>query len=672
MYAIAIILIFQLFNLQILHGQEYYETSSQRLTREITIKAARGKIIDRNGIVLAGTKIRYSLVIYRSKIDNETLNNSILKAVNLLEEQQEQYKDEFPIDKETEQFIFTTEQEKNDWLLKNELDEYLTETEVLNYYKEKYNISTLDQKDARKIISVRYGIEKYGYSTMRGYIIATNISSQTMMQIEEQNTNFPGMAIEAEPVRAYYYDNLASHILGYVGKVTAVELEQNRGYANTDYIGKTAIENVFEQYLKGEDGAKQIDMSVEGTKTAEYITKEAVQGSDVVLTIDAKIQEAAEKALAARIEGIRNGEFGKKYNAQTGAAVLIDVNTGEILAMCSYPDYEPQLFVEGISVDKWNEYTQEGESALLNRNIQSANAPGSIFKMVSAIAGLETGAITIEEKINDTGIYPKGYNPRCWVYSDKGYGHGMLNVSEAIKHSCNYYFYEVGTRIGIAEIEKYAKNFGLGQKTNVELTGEISGTLAGLELYEKLDETWYYGNTLSAVIGQAENNFTPLQIAKYIAMLTNGGRDIDITIIKNIIKQDGTLVSKENIANTVNEKLGIQETREESLKIKEENLSAVLEGMKSVTTETGGTAYSVFKDFEIEVGGKTGSAEAGNKTNAWFVGFAPYEKPEVAVVVFIENGWHGYYTAGVAKEILEAYFGLNEVIEENRTIETIN
>ena len=415
-----------------------------------------------------------------------------------------------------------------------------------------------------------------------------------------------------------------------------------------------------------------MEMSVEGTKTAEYVTKEAIQGSDVILTIDAKIQEAAERALEERIEGIRNGEFGKKYDTQTGAAVLIDVNTGEILAMCSYPDYEPELFVEGISTDKWNEYTQEGKSALLNRTIQSANAPGSIFKMVSAIAGLETGAITAQEKINDTGIYPKGYNPRCWVYSDKGYGHGLLNVSEAIKHSCNYYFYEVGTRIGIAEIEKYAKNFGLGQKTNVELTGEVSGTLAGLELYDKLDETWYYGNTLSAVIGQAENNFTPLQIAKYIAMLTNGGKNIDITIIKDIIKQDGIIINRDEITKSVNEKLGIEETAKENLQIKQENLDAVLEGMKSVTTETGGTAYSVFKDFEVEVGGKTGSAEAGNKTNAWFVGFAPYEKPEVAVVVFIENGWHGYYTAGVAKEILEAYFGLNEVIEEDRTIQTVN
>ena len=528
-YVVAIILIFQLFNLQIIHGQEYYETSSQRLTREITIKAARGKIIDRNGIVLAGTKIRYSLAIYRSKIDDETLNKSILRAINLLEKQEESYKDEFPINKDTVQFTFTSEKEKKDWLIKNELNENMTEIEVLNYYKEKYKISSLDQKEIRKIIAVRYGIEKYGYSTMKGYTIATNISSETMMQFEEQNTKFPGMAIETEPVRVYYYGKLASHVLGYVGRINENELKNNIGYYNSDYIGKTATESVFEQYLRGEDGSKQIDMSVEGTKTAEYVTKEAMQGSDVILTIDAKIQEAAERALEERIEGIRNGEFGKKYDTQTGAAVLIDVNTGEILAMCSYPDYEPELFVEGISTDKWNEYTQEGKSALLNRTIQSANAPGSIFKMVSAIAGLETGAITAQEKINDTGIYPKGYNPRCWVYSDKGYGHGLLNVSEAIKHSCNYYFYEVGTRIGIAEIEKYAKNFGLGQKTNVELTGEVSGTLAGLELYDKLDETWYYGNTLSAVIGQAENNFTPLQIAKYIAMLTNGGKDIDIT-----------------------------------------------------------------------------------------------------------------------------------------------
>ena len=216
-------------------------------------------------------------------------------------------------------------------------------------------------------------------------------------------------------------------------------------------------------------------------------------------------------------------------------------------------------------------------------------------------------------------------------------------------------------------MEQYATYFGLGQKTNIELPGEIPGTLAGKTLYEKLNQTWYYGNTLSAVIGQAENSFTPLQIAKYIAMLTNGGKQIDITVIKDVINSNGEKVDKKEVKEYINKRLGIEQTNKEDLNIYKENLDTVLAGMQSVTEE-GGTAYSIFKDFDIQIGGKTGSAEAGEKTNAWFVGFAPYENPEIAVVVFVENGSHGYYSAEVTKEILEAYFGLNEVINENKEV----
>lgn len=408
-------------------------------------------------------------------------------------------------------------------------------------------------------------------------------------------------------------------------------------------------------------------MSIDGTTTGEYITKEAIQGDNVVLTIDANLQSTAEAALKNNIEKIRTGGFYEKRDVNAGAVVVMDVKTGEVLALASYPDFEPELFINGISQEKWDEYTKKGSSALINRTMQSAYAPGSTFKMVSAIAGLETGAITSTETIYDTGIYPGGYNPRCWIYSEYGRGHGYLNVSGAIKNSCNYYFYEVITRMGIESLEKYATYFGLGQKTNIELPGEVSGTLAGKTLYDKLGQTWYYGNSLSAVIGQAENNFTPLQMARYIAMLANGGKDVKVSIVKDIIDANGTSVGKDEIKKYVQEKLNLTEINNEDLNIKKENLDVVLEGMKSVTTETGGTAYGVFKDFDIEVGGKTGSAEAGGNVNAWFVGFAPYDDPEIAIVVMVENGAHGSYTAEVTKEIIEQHFKLKENINENRT-----
>jgi len=666
-YVIAIILIFQLFNLQIVHGEEYLEQANSRLTRETTLNAARGEIYDCNGNLLAGNEIKYSLKIYRSKIEEKDLNVAILNTIKILEENGDKYKDEFPITINPIQYKYEKKESIEKWLKENKIDINSTAEQATSKFIEKYGLQDYSLEEARKIIAIRYGIEKEGYTSMRGYEISSEVSEVSVAKFEEMNLDFPGISINYTPIRKYYYGNLASHVLGYVGKINSEEYNENEGYQLQDYIGKTGIEFVCEKYLKGIDGKKQIDMSIGGTTTGEYITNQAIAGSDVILTIDAKVQQAAEEALKNNIEKIRSGGFGKAREVETGAAVVLDVKTGNVISLASYPDFEPQLFVEGITTEKWNEYTEQGKSALINRTMQSAYAPGSIFKMVPAIAALENNAITKDERILCTGIYSGGHNPGCWYYSDYGMGHGNLTVSQAIQKSCNCYFYEVGTRIGISEIERYATYFGLGRKTNIELIGEVSGTLAGKTLYEKQGRTWYYGNTLSAVIGQAENNFTPLQMARYIAMLANGGKSIDVSIIKDIINNNGESIYNQEVIKEINQRLGISGNHVEDLKINEENLKTVLEGMQSVTEE-GGTAYSIFRNFDIKIGGKTGSAEAGNKTNAWFVGFAPYEEPEIAVVVFVENGSHGYYTAEVTKEIMEAYFGLTEEIEEDKTI----
>lgn len=667
-YAIGIIIIVKLFSLQIVNGGEYLEQSNSRLTRETTIKASRGNILDCKGNVLAGTKIKYSLQLYKSKIENQQLNNTILNAINVLEKNSDKYIDEFPITINPVQYTFSTEERIKNWLEEKKIDVNSSAEQVLNYYIEKYKLTNYSLEDARKIIAVRFGIEKNGYTAMRAYTISEDISQESMLIFEEQNNSFPGRAIEKTPIRTYTYGTLASHALGYVGKIDSDEYKALEGYSISDYIGKTGIEYSFEKYLKGQDGIKQTDMSIDGAITGEYITEEAVGGADITLTIDANIQEVVEKSLEELIEKIRVGGFGITYDAKSGAAIVLNVKTGEVIAMCSYPDFEPQLFIDGISSEKWNEYTGGERSALLNRTIQSTYAPGSVFKMATAIAGLESGAITATETMYDTGIYYYGGSSwRCWAYTDYGRGHGNVNVSEAIKHSCNYFFYETAKRMGIDTLVKYARYFGLGSKTGIELIGEEAGMLASKETSEALGQQWYGGNALNAAIGQGDNSFTPLQIAKYIAMITNGGHDIDVTLVKEITKADGTTVSKSEIEEYINNRLGIKNEVKEDLQISEETIRTVMEGMKSVATETGGTAYSVFRDFEIEVGGKTGSAEAGKNVNAWFTGFAPYDDPEIAVVVFVENGGHGYYTATTAREIFESYFGTNEEIEEDRS-----
>ncbi len=664
-YIIGIILLVQLFNLQIVKGQEYRKQSNTRLTRETTIKAARGNICDRNGNKLVSTKMEFNLELYKTKIDNKTLNQTILDMINILDKNEDTYIDNLPIKVEPFDFIGSDETIQS-WKKTNKMQEDLSAEECFYKLKQKYEIIQENVQDARKIMGIRYEISSKGYSSTKTVELAKNISRTSMLEISEKNSNFPGINIVTVPTVAYNSGTLASHILGTVGKITQPELEEKTNYDINDIIGKTGIQYVFEEYLKGKDGIKQIDMAVDGTVTDEYTEKEAVSGSDVILTIDANLQKVAEEALKEDIEKIASGGFAEKSNANAGAVVVMNVKSGEVLALASYPDYEPQLFVEGISTEKYNEYVNSTEKPLFNRAISGAYAPGSTFKMVTAIAGLETNKITPTEKINDIGVYPRGHHPVCWYYTSFHSGHGYLNVSEAIKHSCNYFFYELGYRMGIDTLSKYASYFGLGRKTGIELQGEAVGDLATREKVEKQNKEWYLADTLSAAIGQSYNNFTPVQMAKYISMLVNGGNPIDVSIVKNIINIDGQEVSKQEINEFVNKKLNLQDEKVENLNMKKENIKAVLEGMRGVTSESGGTAYSTFKNFEIEVGGKTGSAQTGNGTNGWFVGFAPFDDPEIAVVVLVENGGHGGYTAEVAKKIIAEYFGMNaKKVDEN-------
>ncbi len=665
-YITGIILIVQLFNLQIIHGAEYREESNSRLTRETTLKAARGSIKDRTGVELVTTGTEYGVEIYSTKVDDATLNESIKKFIEILEANEDKFIDNLPITVNPFEFTQSTEEEQENWKTNNGIDENYTAEEAFNYLKEKYEISEEDDSIARKIMAVRYEITRNGYSSTRSVKIADNISDTSAVQIREQNAKLSGMNVTIEPTVSYTSENLASHVLGYVGAISETEYETRKDtYNSDDIIGKDGIQYVLEEYLKGTDGIKQVDMTVDGAITSEYISEEAVAGSDVVLTIDANLQQVAEDALEQNIKDIADGVYGDEYDATAGAVVVLDVNTGEVLAMASYPDYNPEKFSE--------EYAEDNSGRYTNRAISASYPPGSTFKMAVATAALATGTITTTTRINDTGVYPYSYNPVCWYYRSYGRGHGYLNVSQALKYSCNYFFYEMGYDLGIDTIAEYASKYGLGKRTGIELTGESSGTLASTEYAESINYTWYLADTLSASIGQSFNEFTPLQMAKYISMIANGGKNIDVSIIKSIINPDGTEVSEEEIESFVSEKLGTTNELEGDLDIPEEYLEAIRAGMKGVTSESGGTAYSYFTDLDIVIAGKTGSAQTSdeNIVHAWFAGFAPYDNPEIAVVVVIEGGGSGGYTAYTAKQIIEEYFGVNsEEITEDKTAES--
>ena len=659
-YLIGIILVLQLFNLQILHGEEYRTQSNTRLTREKTISAARGVIYDSNMNVLATNRMSFKLEFYKTNLENDALNETILNMINVLDSYEEKYDDYFPIN--VEPFEFTiSDAELSNWKSTYKLSEDATAEECFNYFKEKYGVNTENAQDASKIIGLRYRISLEGYSKTKALTIAEDVSRECANELSERGEDFSGLTISVNPIREYPNDTLASHVIGYIGKISSSEYETRKDtYNNDDYIGKTGIEYVFEEYLKGTDGTMQVDMDINGQVTGEYVVEEAVQGASVVLTIDSNIQAVAEESLKNNIEKIRSGGFSATYDATGGAVVVMNVKTGEVIAMASYPDFNPEHFVGGISYANWEMYTAEDSGKpLRNKAIQDSYSPGSIFKMITAIAGLESGTITVNDMINDTGVYPKYTNPKCWYFTSYHKGHGYLNVSEAIKHSCNYFFYELADRMGISTLSQYASYFGLGTKTGIELSSETAGMLASEETKAKLtDEKWYPGETLSAAIGQSYNSFTPLQVAKYISILANGGKQIDVTIVKELINAEGVEIDKTEIESFVNEKLGLEDTSLEDIDIEQEYLDAIFEGMKSVAHDPGGTAYNVFKNFNIEVGGKTGSAEAGKYVNAWFAGFAPYDDPEIAVVVMVENGGHGSYTAYVVRDIIQAYFEL--------------
>lgn len=671
-YIIGVILIVKLFSLQIVHGAEYREQSNTRLTRESTLEASRGAILDKTGAALVTSTMEFSLEMYKSKVDTDTLNTDILNMVQVLEKYNVSYVDSFPITIDPFEFTISGETLQK-WKKSNNLNENVTAEEAFYKFKNKYEIqNTEDITEIRKIIAIRYELSQKGYSSTNAVTIAENIPREAVAEFSESSDKFTGVNVVVQPVRQYTSGSLASHILGYASQISSTEYETRKDtYSQNDIIGKTGIEFVFEEYLKGKNGTKQIDMDVDGSTTAEYISEEAITGSDVVLTIDANLQKVTEEALAANIQKIASGGFGKAYDAKAGACVVMNVNSGEILAMASYPDYNPEDFVGGISQEAWNNYTNNSAKPLVNKAIQNSYSPGSTFKMVTAIAGLESGAINLNTKINDVGQYVKyGITMNCWYYTDYHRGHGYLDVSGAIEKSCNYFFYETADRMGIDTLVRYAKYFGLGGKTGIELQGETSGVLASREAKAKLhsDSTnWNPGDTLNASIGQGDNEFSPLQMAKYISILANGGHQISPTIIKTIRNADGSEASQEEINQFVNKKLGIEEEEAEAIEINQAYLQAVLEGMQSVTSDSGGTAYVRFKDFDISVGGKTGSAEApGNQVHAWFVGFAPFENPEIAIVVMVENGGHGNYTAEVVRDIMEEYFGMNtQNVEED-------
>ena len=678
---ISVIFIATLFNLQIVNGENYREQSEKRMLRTKNITAPRGEIYDRNGVILATNKLSYDVELYKVRVSTKEQNDGILRLVEILNENSDKVYSTFPVNDDLSGFNFENTEEEQNWKKEMKLDSTLTFDQVIDKYIEKYELQ--DYSDNRlnqiKMIEIKYEANLNGYSLFNSATIAKDISQKSVAKIGEEKYKIYGISIVSVPKRYYPNGNLLSHTIGYVSKINSEEYEKrkNEGYSVNNVVGKAGIEQSFEKYLKGKDGVIKEETDTLGNVSSQTETTEAKSGDNVTLTIDYRLQKVAEESLLNTINGLQNGTLvGKKFSdANAGAVVVLDVDSGEVLASASYPTYDINSLIGGISLKDWNALQNNSLHPMLNRVVSGTYSPGSTFKMLVGMAGLMNGKITVDEKYYDPGIYPYGYHPKCWLYTDRHMTHGWINIEGAIKGSCNCYFYEVGRRIGISEIVKYAKLFGLGQKTGIELSGEVAGTIAGADdkSEDGLKSPWYLGDTLSAAIGQSSSSYTPIQLANYIATIANGGKLNKVSLIKSVDNEvAGTSESLADINKYTSEYTGVN-FEEKDLNINSEYIDAIKKGMLSVTSETGGTSYIVFKNSDIQVAGKTGTAQVPNgNDNGIFVGFAPYDNPKFAVVAVIEHGREGTYTANVVKPIMEEYFNIDKESKQNEKAQNVS
>lgn len=477
-----------------------------------------------------------------------------------------------------------------------------------------------------------------GHSGFNPIRIKTDVTPDIVSIIEEQKSQYPGVVIEVTPIRDYILKQEGAHTFGYVNEINDTELEKmkDEGYKSGDIIGKFGLEKVYDKELRGENGGQQVEVDVSGKPVQILGRKEPVPGDDLELTIDINLQQAAEKAVDEQLTQI---------GAHAAAAVVMNPQTGEILAMVSRPAFDPNLFAHGISSKDWNQLNNNPYHPMDNKTITGEYPPGSTFKIVTGTAALTEGVVTPDEQIFDSGhhwIIPKG--------NADGEALGWLNFRTALAHSDNVYFYEMGNRLGIDRLEKYARMFGLGAKTGIDLPYEATGLVANRRYKEKNfdDGEWYLSETFDAAIGQGFNLVTPLQAAMVMGEIAADGKRYKPHVVNRIIAPDGSVVKD------------FQPELLSQLDVPEEDIKLVQDGLHDVTKY--GTAASSFRGFTVDIAGKTGTAEnSQGRDHGWFVAYGPFDNPNIVVAVIVENGGYGSQSAvPIGRKILEAAFGLNQ------------
>ncbi len=649
--------------------------NQKTFTTYTTVKAARGEILDCNGNVLVTNRASYDLVFNHYVICSaENRNARLLELVQICREMDIDYVDHLPISQDAP-FADTSSDLSAAWqgyfqsylTEKPELDSDISAPVLMKELRKYYGIpAEWSDADARAVIGIRYELDlrQGAASNLPNYVFLEDASSDELAAILE--LGIPGLKAEATVARVYN-TRYAAHILGYVGAMNA---KQWADYKNLTYItedgverplynmdalvGQTGLEEAFESYLHGIDGIRKDVVAVDGTLISSEYTVKPVAGKNVELSIDLNLQATAEDSMAKLIESLRAAgegipegeELPDGADAEGGAVVIMNVKTGQIMACASYPTYDLTNFREN-----YNELIQAQWNPLLNRALRQTYPPGSTYKMSMVVAGIDSGAINRFTTIFDKGVYTaySGFNPKCLQYTNFGYGHGDTDAMLAIEKSCNYYFYHLADHMSIDVMDATAKAFGLGEYTGVELfeyPGYRANPETKQELYTGDNSRWYPSDQILSAIGQADNRFTPLQLCVYTTTLANRGVRYQASFMGRVLSADYSSVLAEH------EKVVLSK-----LAISDEAYAAYTEGMRRVALT--GTAKKYFSDYPIPVAAKTGTAEIGIEgasDNGAFVCYAPFDDPEIAVVVYGEKAGHGSTMAQIGREILDAYF----------------
>lgn len=631
-----------LYDAQVVHGSENRARSITSNTASETVTASRGIITDRNGKVLVSNRLAYTLVVDKSSFgkDEAALNDAIWQLIQLCQEQGVTWNDTLPMTTGSSPQLTSKSLTESfrEYLDDNKLPTDGGSAEVLAAMRKLYKVDdSYTDAQARLIVGVRYELD--GRSS---YTFAEDVSTELLGRITDGK--YRGVTIKTAAARVYN-TKLAAHILGTVGAIWQEEWRSDestgyvgyadKGYNMNDLVGKDGVEKAFEEYLHGKDGKRLITTDENGKITGELYTREPQPGGTVALTIDIDLQQVVEDTLASTIQGM----IDKDSNERGGAAAVIQVGTGEVLAMASYPTYDLETFNQD-----YDELVKDERLPMFNRATQGVYAPGSTFKLCTSVAALEEGIITPSTIIEDKGIYTYYVDPQpmCWIWRQAHTTHGRINVSQAIVDSCNYFYYEVGRLTGIKKLDEYATAFGLGQSTGIEI-GDVSGVLASPEWAEAHDREWTDGQTITAAIGQSYNLFTPLQLANYVATLVSGGAHYEAHLLKNVKSYDNSRVINVYGKGPLND-----------LNISDSTMAAVTKGMHDLTYDS---LRSAFSRCVVEAGAKTGSAQVGTDiANGTFVAYAPYDDPEIAIAIVVEKGGSGSLLANAAVDIINAWF----------------